>query len=454
MTDLLRSGAVPAYLLLCLLLGGSRQGIWANAGLQLIAILLLAWAAIARRDDPPTSASRQLLGFAVAAALLVLVQLIPLPPDVWSGLPGREPVERGFTLLGYEPAWLPLSVAPYDTLEAAYALLPPFAVIAAIVALGWYKESWIAAAVLAGALASVLLGVVQVASATTASWAYLYEFTNAGAVGFFANRNHMATLLLAAIPFAGALFAAALPQVKSRSKAFAMLSLGAGGFMLAIAGLVLNDSLAALALAVPVIGLTVLLLPIGWQIRWLILPLAAAGLIGSIIVLGSSAVGTEPVASSVPGAGYSRTAIWNPTVEAIEKTFPAGTGLGTFPHVYALGEDPAAVGATYINHAHNDYLELVLEAGLPGLVLMVLFLLWWAWRAVGVWRSPVASQFAKAATIASGAILAHSIVDYPLRTSAIAALFAACVAMMAQAQARSAAPAKQRADEPRHVRIA
>ena len=96
----------------------------------------------------------------------------------------------------------------------------------------------------------------------------------------------------------------------------------------------------------------------------------------------------------------------------------------------------------------------MLEAGLPGLVLMVLFLLWWAWRAVGVWRSPVASQFAKAATIASGAILAHSIVDYPLRTSAIAALFAACVAMMAQAQARSAAPAKQRADEPRHVRIA
>ena len=56
--------------------------------------------------------------------------------------------------------------------------------------------------------------------------------------------------------------------------------------------------------------------------------------------------------------------------------------------------------------------------------------------------------------LASGAILAHSIVDYPLRTSAIAALFAACVAMMAQAQARSAAPAKQRADEPRHVRIA
>jgi O-antigen ligase len=142
--------------------------------------------------------------------------------------------------------------------------------------------------------------------------------------------------------------------------------------------------------------------------------------------------------------------IWETTGRVIADTFPAGTGFGTFPTVYPLYENPAAVGVAYINNAHNDYLELVLEAGLPGLVLIALFLLWWGWQVLRVWRSPTSSQFAKAATIASAAILAHSIVDYPLRTAAIAALFAACIAMMAQAQA----PARRRTDEPRHVRIA
>lgn len=449
MNPLLRNAAVPAYLLACLLLGGSRQGVWSNAALQLAAVLLLAWAAIAPREERITSASRQLLAFAVAAVVLVVVQLVPLPPDVWGGLPGRNVLEHGFALLGYERPWLPLSLAPYDTLEAAYALLPPLAVIAMIVALRWCKESWIAAAALAGALASVLLGAVQVASASTADWAYFYEITNAGAVGFFANRNHMATLLLAAIPFAGALFAAAHPQVKTRSKAFAMVSLGAGGFLLVVAGLVLNDSLAALALALPVIAATGLLLPIGWRLRWLVLPVAAVALAVSLVLLGTSAIGSD-LGSSASPLVIPRDAIWEVTTRAVADAFPAGTGFGTFSHVYALHEDPASVSALYVNHAHNDYLELALEAGLPGIALAALFLVWWAVQAVRVWRSPVSSHFERAATIASAAILAHSIVDYPLRTAAIAALFAACVAMMAQAQA----PVQRRTDGPKHVRIA
>lgn len=444
----LRSGAAPAFLVSCLLLGGSRQGVWSNALLQLLAVLILGWAVMAARDQS-TNASRQLLIFSLSAVVLLVLQLIPLPPDLWAALPGRGTVEAGFAMLGYERPWLPLSLAPYDTLESGYALLPPLAVVVMIVTLQWYKESWIASVVLVGAFASVLLGAVQVASAGTADWAYLYEFSNSGAVGFFANRNHMATLLLAAIPFAGALFAAAHPQVKTRSKAFAMLSIGAGGFLVVITGLVLNDSLAALALALPVIGATVLLLPIGWRLRWLLLPLAAVALVASIVMLGTSPVGSVPVDSTSPEANYSRSAIWVVTARAISETFPAGVGFGTFPGVYALQEDPSAIGRTYVNHAHNDYLEIVLEAGLPGLALMVLFLLWWCWQALRIWRSPVSSQFAKAATIASAAILVHSIVDYPLRTTAIASLFAACVAMMAQAQA----PARRRADQPKHVHI-
>ncbi len=76
----------------------------------------------------------------------------------------------------------------------------------------------------------------------------------------------------------------------------------------------------------------------------------------------------------------------------------------------------------WVNHAHNDYLELLLETGLPGLLLMLAFLGWFVFQTTRVWRSPFASLFAKAATIAAAAILVHSIVDYPLRTAGIVAI--------------------------------
>ena len=79
---------------------------------------------------------------------------------------------------------------------------------------------------------------------------------------------------------------------------------------------------------------------------------------------------------------------------------------------------------------------------------MLVFLTWFVVQAARVWRSPFSSLFAKAATIAAAAILAHSIVDYPLRTAAIATVFAACLGMMA------GPPRRSRSDEARHVRIA
>ncbi len=87
---------------------------------------------------------------------------------------------------------------------------------------------------------------------------------------------------------------------------------------------------------------------------------------------------------------------------------------------------------TYMNHAHNDYLEVALETGLPGLVLIVIFFSWWIRRTLSIWRDADADgAFAQAATIASAAILTHSLVDYPLRMTAVSAVFALCCGLMA-----------------------
>jgi O-antigen ligase len=141
------------------------------------------------------------------------------------------------------------------------------------------------------------------------------------------------------------------------------------------------------------------------------------------------------------------------TGEAIGESFPVGTGLGSFTAVYRLQENPENVDPTYINHAHNDYLELTLELGLAGVFLIVLFVGWWGVRVARIWTSNLSSPFDRAATIASAAILAHSIVDYPLRTSAMAAVFGMCIAIMARFRPRPVAAEQPSSMGVRHVRI-
>ena len=440
--------AVPLYLFLCLLLGGSSQSAWPGSLSYLPGLVLIAWAAVTARREKLERPARSLLALAIAALVLILLQLLPLPPGVWGSLPGRDQIAEGYRALGSGTPWLPLSVAPFRTVESAYALIPPIGTAAGILALRGHSDRAIAAAVILGALASVLLAALQIGSSDAQGFPYLYEVTSIGATGFFANRNHMATLLLAAIPFSAALFASAHPQVRRRGMAFVLLAATAASFVLILVGLALNRSLAALLLALPVTGFSLLILPLGWRFRRLVGPLAAIGFVAAVALLANSSIRAELVATPDAGSIFSRGHIWPVALRAAASAFPFGTGLGTFRPVYVLSENPAEVYPTFVNHAHNDYIELALELGLPGLLLLIAFLGWYAVQSVRVWRSPFSSLFAKAASIASAAVLTHSIVDYPLRTAAIAALFGACLALMADAGRMG------RSKEARHVRIA
>src|SRR5262249_19618616 len=91
----------------------------------------------------------------------------------------------------------------------------------------------------------------------------------------------------------------------------------------------------------------------------------------------------------------------------------------------------------YANHAHNDFLELWLNTGVVGLVLVGMFIVWLMLRAVEVWRSPPVNgaseldwTLARAATIIVALLIAHSFVDYPLRTGGIMAIMAFACALL------------------------
>ncbi|HJR82836.1 MAG TPA: O-antigen ligase family protein [Sphingomicrobium sp.] len=441
--------AVPSYLLLALLLGGSTRGIWGNMGLQLLAIALLAWTALSGARQELPSGARPLALIIAAGLVLVVLQLVPLPPAVWSSLPGREAVAEGYAVLGKPLPWLPLSLNPYGSLASALALLPPVAV-AAVVLTRPQREAWLAAALLAGACLGVGLGALQIASAGPGkSDVFLYEITNGGAVGFFANRNHMGTLLLAGLPFAIALLGSAL-QARERSRSAGSAALVGAVVLLLLAGIVLNGSTAVLLLGAPVLGFSLLLLPMPRRWRRI---LAFAALL--VLIVSAVAVTAMPRGGSESDGDMSllsRLELWNAGAPLAGDFIPLGSGLGSFEHAFHLYETPAETTRTYVNHVHNDYLELFIELGIPGALLIIAFLAWWSRQLVSLWRSPLASRLTRAATIVSAAILAQSLVDYPLRTAAIASLFGLCLGLMARSGGQRE-PGQQGAGGPRHVVI-
>jgi O-antigen ligase len=425
--ETLRQLVVPAYLFLCLTLGGSAQAIWGNLTLQLLAVLLIAWA-FTYPVATLTKASRPLLVLVVLTLVLVGLQLIPLPPELWTQLPGRNLLVSGYGSLNQQLPWLPVSMTPYETLSSALLLLPPIAVIVAVLRLRAYREIWVACAILAATICGILLGYLQITSGRSADW-YLYGITNLGsAVGFFANRNHMGTLLLIAIPFSVALIARAMTLDR---KSGVPLMIVAGAALLAIfAGIAMNGSFAAVVLSVPVLLASALLVPGMSRFRTLGLSAVGIGLIGALVYLANSPVqskltGTET--TSFTGRGE----LWNVTLSAIGAMFPIGSGFGSFENVYQAFEEPFGVAHYYVNDAHNDYLQVLLEGGIAAALLMILALVWWIRSSVRVWAS-AHSLFARAASIASGVVILHSVVDYPARTTAIAAVFACCLALLAR----------------------
>ena len=448
----LRHALVPAFLLLCLLLGGaSAAGYWSNLALQLAGIVVIFLAVASRRTTPLSTPARQGIGLLMLIVLIFAIQLVPLPPAMWAHLPGREPVVHGFALLHLPLPWAPLSMEPYRTVDSALWLLPAAAVFLAIVLLGAFRASWLAWVLAGVSIVSVGIGALQLAGGE-GSGAYFYRITNFGAMtGFFSNANHLATLLLATVPFLAALYLKARERGGSIKKSSGLFVVLMGTAAVIVVGLLGATSIAGLGLALPVTAASAMLV----FSRKRRLPAWSFALLLAILIGSVGAVFTAPFDNNLTGrkahtAEDSRLTSFTITGAAARQFLPAGSGVGTFQAIYRARENPGAVNRFYMNHAHSDLLELALETGVPGLSLILLFLLWWARRTAAIWRAEEADYYARAATVATAAIMAHSLVDYPLRTAAISALFAIGCALMAEPRAAARRSKERSKSEARH----
>jgi O-antigen ligase len=428
--------AIAAAILLALSFvfgGASREHALRLAIVELAALPLLIMSADRLIRSGLWREHRFALALLGGLAAIPLIQLIPLPPAIWTALPGRAEMVLALELAGLQPGWAPLTVTPDLTWQSVLAILPPAAIFLAVLSSSQAQTARMMGFYLAAAVVAVVLGAAQLASG--GERLYPWETTGVGSVtGFFANRNHLATLLLACLPFA-AVFGAAV--LRRRSDQRLPLWFGALFMGLVVIGLAAIRSRAGVILFGPVAIASLLA---AWIAAGrgrpgpglLALTGGVAAAIGAVAILALPPILARFDVQSAPEGRFEG---WPIVAEASNAWLPLGSGIGSFDAVFRSVEPLEQLDPTFFNHAHNEYLETWLEAGWPGAALIIAFLIWYSRRLWAAWKAGPSRErdLQRAASIALLAMLVHSGVDYPLRTATLAVLFALCAAILEKA---------------------
>jgi O-antigen ligase len=421
--------------------GASRADVLGQAVVRFSAwsIIVVAILALPRVDWRAVREPAIILG---AAALLVALQLVPLPPAIWTELPGRALFMEAPVLTGTEQPWRPLSISPSGTTNALASLIVP-ATVLLLTANLTREQHWQIAIFMLGLVgAGAILGVLQFSGANFDN--PLINIPAGSVAGNFANRNHFALFL--AIGCALALtwaFRDETPPWKAVA-AFGLIVI----FTLTILA---TGSRSGVIVGVAGVILTFLVFRrrAGQQLkaipRKIAVPVLVAGVatvIGAIwLSVGLDRAVSVNRATMLEGEDDLRAQIWPIVLDMIQRYFPAGTGFGTFDPVFRIGEPDNLLNPQYINLAHNDWLQIVMEGGLIGLVLLAAALVWSALRSFQAWTSsgrPAGFELlAKAGSILVILVLAASVSDYPARTPLVMALLSLAAVWLVKGKAKS-----------------
>ena len=421
--------ALVAFIVLAMALGGGGSpSPLPEMLLEWAALTVLAGVALLDRHDAPWP--RQALVFAIALLALPALQLVPLPPAIWQALPGREIEDAALKLVQAGHRWMPWTLSPPRTLASLLALIVPVTTVVATAFASPRGRTIALTAIAAMTLLSAAIGAGQLAGGPHSALRFYAASHVEDLTGFQANRNAEADVLLVGL-FALAALAYGNPRRLRQGGAVACAAVAVllGGAVLLTAS---RAGIALLVVATGVAALGVGLRPSAQAWRARMRPHAMLGLSGAVLatVAGLAwAVAGNPVLGRIgqrfAGGSEPRPEIWRDTLFAIGQYWPWGSGIGTFVPVFVAAERLEAVNSSYPNRAHNDFLELTLESGAPGLALLAILAGLLTWRWVIRWRAgPTPMERAELYFGAATLVLIglHSSVDYPLRSMALAAL--------------------------------
>ncbi len=444
-------GVAVLLLLIFLLGGGSRSDTVSLLLLRPISAIALVFA-LWKYGAPFWREHRSVACLALAVVLVPLLHLVPLPPSIWTVLPGRELVADIFRENGMALPWQPISMMPMATLNALLSLLVPLSVLLLAASVSRAQQVDLTRVILLIGAASGLLGLLQAIGSPT-SPLYFYRITNNGmAVGLFSNRNHQAIFLACLIP----LMTAHLSLISGRSETVRLFKVATAAAAIFLIPLILvtgsRTGLLLLLLAIP-LSLWIYREPlvVGRRIdlsNARRLSLIAYGAVGLLTLALLTLAGFRaPAVSRLLAADAASDLRWTalPTLlKATGDVAPLGSGIGSFVEIYKVYEPRALLSPNYFNHAHNDYVEVLLTAGAPGVLLILVagFMLFLATMRAARPSPALAASREDLILLRTGisvlVLLAiASVGDYPLRTPSIAALGAVATAWIIGAFGRA-----------------
>jgi hypothetical protein len=432
--------------------GGTHNGFYGDVFIQLLSIALLVsvlWNCF-DKDRLNQPGTRLFILICATASLVTIIEVFPLPFDYWPGIEVFLPPAASPTVTGEGSGVHTLSIVPQTSWAAAASLITPVAIFGAVIRFR-LRERLIICSILSGLAAlSLVLGFLQVAQGP-GSVLRFYEFTNPlEAVGFFANRNHFAaqlyvTLILAAFWLMIAVNSALEQKGALQTHSILWVTAAALFIVADVSGLALARSRAGIFLAIAgLAGITLMILVQprkarrsnhAFQLtrrRALLVTIAFA-------VIFATQLGLGRILTRFEGDQLEdlRVALNRTVLAAVPKVLPFGSGLGSLVPVYSAAERTEDVFEGYANRAHDDFAELLLETGVLGAGVIAGFLFWFFRCSFRVWRpadpqgGSVERLLERSATIIIALLLIHSLVDYPLRTGALSAVFAFFCAILA-----------------------
>jgi O-antigen ligase len=160
---------------------------------------------------------------------------------------------------------------------------------------------------------------------------------------------------------------------------------------------------------------------------------ALVGGVAIIVVVGVIAVVLGGGESLIRGAGLSggtgdftsgRTQIWQTTIQVLRDHPLLGVGLDSLGVAYTKYD--TASGFFRVEQAHNDYLQILTDAGIPGILCIIAFLYLLFSRGIKLISgsgSALRRSVGVGALAGCFGIAIHSFFDFPLRTPANAYFF-------------------------------
>ena len=407
---------------------GGRQSVGVALGCGLVlALLAITIRERWRREERPAVPGSLALAAFVA---FVLATTVPLPPwlierlspatyrlysEVLAGWPG----EGGWSV------WRPIALSAYDVFDALSRISIGLGAFLVIVAFPWRLADWaedeprivvldrLIMTLIVGGIAMAILGLAQqLLGNGWVMWISEEPANESRLSGPFVNPNHFAAWLEMLIPLTFAYGLTLLRRLRGRITATAMSSRGMGvrsrrvwvtalvahqqrlwppivvavGLLVMLAAHSGTDSRGGkvavlVGLAVAAGGVTRRLgektATEGFK-RWIPLLLTLTMLLGAALVFAGwwradAQVAEEGIEGSLDFSLAARIAAYR-LGSGIVRDFPwFGTGLGSWMDAFRPYQAPP-IESGILDHAHNDYLELLAETGIVGVGLVLAFI--------------------------------------------------------------------------------